>query len=239
MRRNLAYHITPFDSNDTWLKNVAQLRRRWSVFTGQKIVSVATGRGLVPFDRVKPFLPDPEIEWLEFPNSRALRESVSLYPMLRRLSPSAGEATFYGHAKGVTRDPCDVRMRDWRNNFYKHLLDRADECMKFLETHVCVGAYRQHHNQPLHKASHLTQTERNVGWHYAGTMMWFRNADVLSHPRCFEIQQSGWMCEFWLPQLFTYEQSACIYRDNTPDPYRRDHDSCPDPADWPAAFLSR
>jgi ADP-heptose:LPS heptosyltransferase len=40
------------------------------------------------------------------------------------------------------------------------------------------------------------------------------------------------MVEFYLPMLFGYERSCCIYRDNPPEPYSDEHEPCPDPPDW-------
>jgi hypothetical protein len=236
--RNLIYHLAPFDNNDTWLKNLAQLRRRWVLFNGQRIISVATGGGMVPLDRIKPFLPDPEIEWLQFSNCRSMREAASFYPMMDRLSSSPDEATFYAHAKGVTHNPCDVGIRDWRNQMYHHCLDRAEECMKLLQSYPCVGSYRQRHwPGTMRKMSHLAPELRNQEWHYAGTFWWFRNKDVFSHPGWHEVPMSGYAVEFFMPWLFKHEQAYCLYRDNPTDPYKRPHEHMPDPCDWPSAFL--
>lgn len=237
-RLNLIYHVTPFDSNDTWLKNIAQLRRRWGLFNSQRIVSVATGPNMIPLDRIKPFLPDPAIEWLTFPNSKSMREATSFYPMLEKLSAAANEATFYAHAKGVTRGACDCRIRDWRNQMYHHCLDRIDDVKAALLHSSCVGPYRQRHwPGTLRRMTHLAPELRTQEWHFAGTFWWFRNKDVLGHPKRFDVPMSGYAVEFYLSHLFTYEQSVCLYRDNPPDPYKRDHEPLPDPFDWPIVFV--
>lgn len=233
--RNLIFHCSPFDSSDVWERNLSQLRRRWHVFNGKKIVSVSTGGGMERPRAVRKLLPDPEIEWLEFPNDHLMREATSFYPMLRLLTPAANEATFYAHAKGVTRAASDRRITDWRNQMYAHLLDRSDECMKLLLSRPCVGTYRVV-NLPLGGMDFLARDLRAQSWHYSGTFFWFRNKDVLGHPNAFKVPMSGYAVEFYLSFLFSAEQSACIYRDNRPDPYHADHEPCPDPDDWRAAF---
>jgi hypothetical protein len=166
-----------------------------------------------------------------------MREATSFYPMLRELSAAPNEATFYAHAKGVTRSAGDGRITDWRNQMYAHLLDRSDECMRLLLSRPCVGTYRVLHLQlrdPQYRF--LAPTLRDRDWHYSGTFWWFRNKDVLGHPRAFAVPMSGYAIEFYLPFLFTAEQSCCIYRDNRPCPYTTDHEHCPDPDDWRAVF---
>jgi len=237
--RNLIYHCSPFDGNDVWLRNLAQLRRRWRVFNGRRIVSVATGPGMVPLERVKRFLPDAAIEWLTFPNCKIQRECTSFYPMLDMLTPSPFEATFYAHAKGVTRNPCDDNVTSWRNNMYANLLDRAERCMDLLASHPCVGCYRMFHRAGgLRKATHLTDRERACEWHYAGTYFWFRNSHVLGRDDWRSVLMGGWAVEFYLPQLFRHSQAACVYGDNPPPSlYKQCSEPRLDPPDWPAIFL--
>lgn len=234
MKRNLIYHVSPFDDNDTWLKNIAQLRRRWNVFDGVKIVSAVVGPRMVPMRVVRRFLPDPSIIWMRFENSVELREAVSFLPMLRLLKVSADpdSATFYAHAKGVTRNPCDLQVRDWRNQMYANLLDRVPACMELLKTHPCVGAYRDLHPGGI-PAPHIGECHWKTTWDYRGTFFWFSNREIFDHPRWDRTPMNGWGVEFWLSHLYPAHRAACVYRDESPT----HPDPCPDPADWPVVFL--
>lgn len=42
-KRNLLYHVTPFASNDIWLRNIRQLVKRIDLFNGRRLIAVATG----------------------------------------------------------------------------------------------------------------------------------------------------------------------------------------------------
>ena len=107
--------------------------------------------------------------------------------------------------------------------------------MRILLSRPCVGTYRVV-NLNLGGMKFLAQNLRHQSWHYSGTFFWFRNKDVLGNPRAFSVPMSGYAVEFYLSFLFSAEQSACIYRDNRPDPYHTDHEPCPDPPNWRDVF---
>lgn len=230
---NLLYHITGLHANDVWLRNIAQLKRRWSVFTGRKIISVATGDGFASLEQAqRRFWDCPGIEWLQFPNDIALRECVSWYPMLELIaSTDPDEAFFYAHAKGVTRSPHCPRITAWRNNMDRHLLDDPGKVQDALENHPCVGCYRMFHRPGTLRGGHLTEWMRKVQWHYAGTFFWCRH-DRLFSQDWRKVSPHGWAVEFYLSQFFSHPEAACLFADNPPDPYKRAIGRRKDPEDW-------
>src|SRR5690606_265454 len=115
--------VTPIAGNDVWRRNVQQLLPRMDLFNGRRVIAIATGDGLASPDEVVRAFAGFEVEFLTRPNSRVLRENVTFMALLERVAnPDPAEATFYAHAKGVTR-PDELGPELWRNAMYHELLD--------------------------------------------------------------------------------------------------------------------
>lgn len=224
-RRDLLYHVTPFDSNDIWLRNIRQLVKRLDLFNGRRVIAVATGDGLASPDEVRAAFGQHEIEILPHPNSRELRENATFLELLEQVaSTDPKEATFYAHAKGVAKDVlCSgdpLGSRYWRNAMYHELLDDWDRIAELLEEYPVVGSHRRYHaEQPQIYPDGQSASD----WHFAGTFFWFRNRDVFATDRWREVwQPTGWGAEAWVGRMFPFDQSACVAYDGLTDHYNPD-----------------
>ena len=224
-KRNLLYHVTPFASNDIWLRNVRQLVKRIDLFNGRRVIAVATGDGLASPDEVRAAFRDHEIEIISQPNSRELRENATFLKLLERVnSTDSTEATFYAHAKGVAKDiHCSgdpLGSRYWRNAMYHELLDDQHRIAELLEEYPVVGTHRRYHAE---QPQIYPDGQSSSDWHYAGTFFWFRNRDVFATDRWREVwQPTGWGAEAWVGRMFAFDQSACVAYDGLVDHYNPD-----------------
>ena len=223
--RNLIYHITPFATNDIWLRNVRQLLKRIDLFNGRRVIAVATGEGLVAPDQVQSAFGNHQVEIITRPNSAQLRENATFLPLLESVAdPDPHTATFYAHAKGVGKDVCCLGpprgSRYWRNAMYHELLDDWSRINELLIDSAIVGTHRRQHNEN-HQI--YPDGQSTSPWHFAGTFFWFRNQDVFSTEKWREVwQPTGWGAEAWPGRMFDFEQSACVAYDGLEDLYNPD-----------------
>ena len=209
--RNLIYHVAPLKSNDLWRANVKQLFKRINVFNGRCVLAIATGEGMHPFDQVKREVDRfPGLEFLPLPGDPILREVASFLPLLLSVAnTNANEATFYAHTKGNSTSYGVQGATYWRNAMYHHLLDRADECMEELETHVAAGCMKTVWNtQQQWYPSGL----QHGGWMLAGTFFWFRNDAVFGHKAWRNIPMDRYGAEAWLSGMFAPHEAASMYQ---------------------------
>lgn len=224
-KRNLLYHVTPFASNDIWLRNIRQLVKRIDLFNGRRVIAVATGEGLASPDEVRAAFGMNDVEVVPHPNSRELRENATFLKLLEQVaSTDQNEATFYAHAKGVAKDiHCSgdpLGSRYWRNAMYHELLDGWDRIAELLEEYPVVGSHRRHH--PQHPTIY-PDGQSSSDWHFGGTFFWFRHRDVFATNRWREVwQPTGWGAEAWVGRMFPFDQSACVAYDGLEDAYNPD-----------------
>lgn len=220
--RNLIYHITPFATNDIWLRNVQQLLKRIDLFNGRRVIAIATGEGLVAPDQVQAAFGNHQVEIITRPNSAQLRENATFLALLESVADSDPHtATFYAHAKGVGKDVCCLGpprgSRYWRNSMYHELLDDWSRINELLIDSAIVGTHRRQHNEN-HQI--YPDGQSTSPWHFAGTFFWFRNQDVFSTEKWREVwQPTGWGAEAWPGRMFDFEQSACVAYDGLEDLY--------------------
>lgn len=220
--RNLIYHITPFATNDIWLRNVRQLLKRINLFNGRRVIAVATGEGLITPEQVQAAFGNHQVEIITRPSSAQLRENATFLHLLESVAdPDPHTATFYAHAKGVGKDVCCLGpprgSRYWRNAMYHELLDDWARINELLIDSAIVGTHRRQHNEN-HQI--YPDGQSTSPWHFAGTFFWFRNNDVFSTDRWREIwQPTGWGAEAWPGRMFEFEQSACVAYDGLEDLY--------------------
>jgi hypothetical protein len=217
--RNLLYHVYAAKSNDLWRANVRQLIRRWGLFTGRRIVAIATG----------PKTHDPEvvarefrglpIEFWEVPNDPQLREVATLRPLLQAIaSTDEDEVTFYGHTKGnTTEESTDHNMPDadrlrgatrWRNAMYHHLLDRWPRVEAALKTSAAVGT-----TQMAGRFTYPSGLRFGPGfWMFAGTFFWIRHDVIFGLPNWSTIHADRYGAEAWLGSLLPLSAVASVYQ---------------------------
>lgn len=205
-RLNLVYHIMPKPHPlNVWQWNVDQLLKRWHLFSGRKVITVCTGEGLDPPERVQELFP-AEVEWIVTPNHKLLRDSVKFQEMLRRLySLEPTEATFVAHAKGASVDSQHA-VRPWTQELYRHCLDRWQEVATVLRSWPIAGPCKQ-------------TTHHLGGWHYVGAFYIFRHDAWFGNPAWSCVDNHGWALETHPGTLFPTKDSYCLAYKDIVGPY--------------------
>ncbi len=202
-RRNLLFHIYPVAGTSTWRRAVAGLRRRIDLFNGRRVVAIVTGPGLDPPEAVQAAFGDAVAEWIVLPNDPGLREVVTFVPLLQRVqSRDPNEASFYGHAKGVTRPQNPgATIGRWAQLCYETCLDYWPHVERTLQRHPVAG--------PFKNVGYGFQGSRST-WHYSGTFFWFRHAELFARdwPR---IDRRWWGTESYLGLHFASEEAGCLF----------------------------
>jgi hypothetical protein len=206
--RNLVCHILPRTAGQKWRATVEHLRRRWRLFNGKRIIAVATADDCDSPDDVKEAFGDDSesIEWITFKNNPVLREVISFVPMLGRVaSLDPNEATFICHGKGATHAHDDSVCHLWRDVMFEVCGTwPLVECA--LKDHAVCGAFRT-------VAGHL-----QVPFHFSGTFYWIRHDRTFARDWPY-IPQHYAGTEAWPGVQFKFEESQCLFMDNTPSPY--------------------
>lgn len=161
---NLVYHIWPVASNDLWRWNVERLLARIPIFNGKRIVAIATDDETASADEVKREFAGHDVTFVTMANDAKLREATTFLPLLdavHTLDPA--EATFYGHAKGVSRAKNVHSVeKAWAECMYHHCLDFPDRVRDALARKAMYGV-----SFPI-----------ETSWIYPGTFWWFHNASL-------------------------------------------------------------
>lgn len=163
---NLIYHIWPVASNDLWRWNVERLLKRIEVFNGKRVVAIAVDDETVSAEQVQSALAGQGIEFVTMPNDTQLREANTFVPLLEAVHTLDPEvATFYGHAKGVSRAASFHEVeKAWAECMYHHCLDFPDRMREALR----------------HKAMYGVSFPIETVWIYPGTFWWFHNASLFA-----------------------------------------------------------
>jgi hypothetical protein len=205
--RNLLMHLCPFASaGPIWRRNVQQLKHRWHLFTGKKIVAIGTGRGMDSPAAVREAFADDSVQYLEFANNPRLREVVSFLPLFDGVaSTDPSEATFYCQAKGVTR-PLNpgVSVHYWTDLLYECNLDYWPLVEDLLQRHPLAGCFK--------KVGRGFQGSKS-SWHYSGSFMWLRNSAVFARPDWRRIDQHWWGIESWPGIHFSPAEAGCLFHE--------------------------
>lgn len=220
---NLLYHVYPSKKNDVWRANVRQVVRRIKVFSGRKVVAVATAPDLHGIDVVRSEFGEQGIEYLEIPNDTQLREVATFLPLLELVaSDDPEEASFYAHTKGNATADNALGAEMWRNQAYHSLLDGVNACRDLLQTHAAVGTHKMVWPDGM---SPYPSGLNHGNWMLAGTFFWFRHRDVFTHPAWRDIPRDRYGAEAWLSGLFAPERAATMFQPwpvneyPTPSPY--------------------
>lgn len=180
--RHLVYHLLPVG---TWREGVDELRARWDLFNGRKVIAVLTGDELkcqgdpknpgivgqtlrfASPDVVREYLP-PGCEVIEVPNDPG-RWELSSWPLLWGTildGADAMDAVFYAHSKAVTRPP-DGPCRDWAKLLYTVNLDHWSIVEEQLRRLPICGAF-------LKRGVFFGPPSDVSKWHYSGNFWWAR-----------------------------------------------------------------
>jgi len=216
--RHLTYHMCPFANASTaWRWNLEQLRQRWHLFNGLKLLGINHDEDTVTPDELLDYCRSIGLEWDRVvirPNSRGLGEVMTWVPSLELLSPefaAENEIVFSAHAKGVKYGGAETPpvIRDWSALMYSGNLDDWGIVQRSLEWFIATGIMRaQYPEKPLCR----------YGWYYSGGFWWWRLADVGRGPWD---QVAQWYAgrELWIGHQCDTSESDCLFLDNTRSPY--------------------
>lgn len=213
-RLNLIYHVYPATKNNLWLQNIQELLARWHVFTGARVVAVATdanSRGLP--EVLEAFAGcDPQPTILLLPNDPQLREVATFLPLLQAVqSTDPTEATFYAHSKSNTTAGQQQGAWLWTQRMYATLLDQIQVVRDALRVHPLVGCCKM--VWPRGGRS-VFPSELAVGnWMFAGTFFWFRHDRTYTHPRWDRVMRDRYGAEAWPSSIVAnHEEAATLYQ---------------------------
>ena len=198
--RNLLYHVTPI-ANYKW--NIEQLTKRWSVFTGKKVIAVAYDTNCDSIEKVKELFPkEANIHFVEVSNHPELRETHSLATLLLHASQfDRSGSTFYAHTKGVTRkdDPAVTLWTDAMYHYNLGAVEAADAQLKQFPVTGCCKRYGKFAHFPKHS-----------NYHYSGTFFWFRNKDLFDRAWT-QVPQIRYGAEAYISLLFKDAEAGCLW----------------------------
>lgn len=200
--RHLLFHLWPKKtSQGTWQRNLDQLKSRWPLFTGKRVIAVATSSDSHNLETVQAYMHGYQCEWVHVENDRNLREVKSFLPLFENIEGLPGH-TFYGQGKGATK-PINpgISIHQWTSAMYEILLDYWPLVADNLKRFPVVGAFK--------KNTHGFNGSRS-NWHYSGSFCWFDNA-VLWSRNWRDIQQAWYGIESYPSMIFTREEAACIF----------------------------
>lgn len=215
--RHLTYHICPFENaTNAWTWNLLQLRSRWDLFTGRKILGINYDDSTVTPSQIIGYCQSIDMEWdhvIVRENDRRLGEVATWIPSLKCLDPQDAcpdEIVFSAHAKGVkygTDSPPVIR--DWTEVMYSVNLDDWDAVRRSLEWFSATGAFR---------ARYRRSAMCRHGWYYSGAFWWWRLADI--GQRRWNIV-SPWYAgrEIWIGNQIEQSEADCLFMDNCRSPY--------------------
>jgi len=228
-KRHLIFHVYPVSGNGTWRRCVRELRLRWSLFTGRKVVSVVTGpptkeridptEGLSlrtvrtltveSVEAVRRELPSDAVV-LSAPNDPRGWELPSWSLLWKEILSGAGDsdAVLYAHAKGVTRKVTSPVHR-WTDLLYSCALDRWSETADVLRTKPVCGS--------LIKWGHFFGGVLSSSrWHYSGNVWWGRTGVLRDRLIRFPLPADPWAAEAWVGAAFHPSEAGVVYQPSCP-----------------------
>jgi hypothetical protein len=231
LKRHLIYHCCPLKANDIWKRNLEQLARRWSVFDGEKVVAVAQDDSCHHEEIVGMYMDELDmlgVTMIVVPNDIRLREVASFKMLLTAIKHLDGCA-FYAHSKGNSTKDGVAGATRWRNCMYHFLLDKADECVRKLESGVSMVGTNKMTWAPLEpgevvqvrpqlrKSPYPTRLDNTYQHMFAGTFFWFRLDRVFSRDWT-KIANDRYGAEAWPGMLFKHTETHSMF-----DPFHPRH----------------
>lgn len=202
--RHLLFHIWPKKSSQgTWQRNLDQLKQRWSMFNGKRIIAIATDGASYPADAVKEYMRGYDCEWVEVENDATLREVKTFEPMFEQLEGLPGYI-FYAQAKGVTK-PINrgVSVHAWTAAMYELLLDFWPLVEESFKAHHVVGVFKKN----VLGAFGVQSPSR---WHYSGSFAWIKNSELWSR-NWRGIERVWFGIETYPSMIFNTEEAGCLF----------------------------
>lgn len=222
-RRHLACHILPVAGNGVWRRAVDQLRLRWDLFDGRKVVAVATGAAvteqvdphetdptparrlaLESADAVRAYLP-PDAEVVAVDNREHLWESASWPELFGRVFAHAGpaDAVLYAHAKGVTRRLTSP-VHQWADMLWRLSLDYWPQIESLLRAHPLAGSLTR-------VGTFFGAPNERSAWHYSGNFWWARVPLLRAAMARTPVPADRWAAEAWPGMAFPAAAAGTLF----------------------------
>jgi hypothetical protein len=207
--RHLTFHVYPTKKHDAWQWNLLQLAQRWPMFTGKKIIAIATDGTTVSADAVLQYCEQIGISWDHVvfrQNNSRIREVATWQPMLQLLDPATAkpnEVVFACHGKGVRHEHRDEHIKAWAEVMYQSCLDYWPLAEEHLKSKVATGSFR--------KFGGFKTACRN--FHYSGTFFWWRLAEI-GKREWRNVEQKYWGTENWLSCQAEASETGVLFHDN-------------------------
>ena len=202
--RHLVYHIMPVAGSLVWKLGIDQLRVRWKLFTGRKVVAVVAGTGLEHPDVVRDYLP-ADVEMFVEPNNPDLREVVTWNGIWDRLLPltRSHDVVFYAHSKGTTRplDPGNM-CHPWASLSYSVCLDHWPLVDEHLSQFSITG--------PFLKVG-LGFGGMKSFFHYSGTFFWMRARELWERVQRVPMPRHRYAVEAWPGIAYQLDEASCLF----------------------------
>lgn len=219
--RHLLFHLWPKKSTlGVWQRNLDQLKQRWPLFTGKRVIAVATSSDSATLEAVQDYMRGYECEWVHVVNDPNLREVKTFVPLFERVESEPGY-TFYAQGKGATK-PINrgVTIHAWTAAMYEVLLDYWPLVQETLSQKSIVGIFKKH------KLGCFGGSRSD--WHYSGSFFWFKNAELFGRrPRLPNVinrqavNESSWDwrsvepvwfgIESYPSMMFAPDEAACLF----------------------------
>lgn len=200
--RHLLFHLWPKKtSQGTWQRNLDQLKQRWPLFTGKRIIAVATSSDSHDLAAVQSYMRGYDCEWIHVENDHKLREVKTFLLLFERIEGLPGY-TFYAQGKGVTK-PINpgVSIHKWTAAMYEILLDYWPLVEDNLKRFPVVGVFK--------KGTHGFTGSRS-NYHFSGSFVWLRNEELWNR-NWRHIDNTWYGIESWPSLIFSKDEAGCLF----------------------------
>jgi predicted SAM-dependent methyltransferase len=202
--RHLLYHVYPRKGGD-WRARILAVRERIGLFNGKRVFAIAHDGTTEHPVMVRDALAGMQCDVIEIPNQSDRREVETFLPLFNSIADRRGngDATLYGHAKGVTRVNFPIATR-WAEAIEHLYLDHWHVIDRQLSQFAVAGCFK--------KEGHgWHASNSNSDWHYSGSWFWFRNSILFNRDNWRSIDQFWGGIEPYPSLHFGADQAGVIF----------------------------
>lgn len=211
MHFHLMYHLWPLKQTDRWQWSLRQLKKRWRIFDGQRLLSVATGPDTVGFREVVAYCESIGLDWTRLnneTNNPKRGETVSWPWFLATLKPSQlpqDDLVCYAHGKSA-KYSAESSTVIWADVLYQATFDYMPTVLELFRRGVpYAGSFKVNES--------MIEGVRHQFWYYSGTFFWFKPS-LFSNTAWKKVRPKYHGVEFWPNECFPFERCGDIF---TPD----------------------
>lgn len=200
IKRNLIFHIYPVRHIGTWQRCLDRLLPRLKQFDGRRLITVTHDDNTDPPAAVRDYVGN-QAEVYPVENERHLQEVSAWNTSWSKLNLSdTNAATFYGHAKGVTRNfRPGAMVHLWTDIMMETLLDHPALIEDMMMRFPVAGSLKKYGEW---------FPNVNCPWHYTGTFFWVRNTAAQVYGN---IAPTWWGTEAWPGSNFDADSGGVVF----------------------------